>query len=601
MDEQVYPPQHSLLSEAMRQAAECYITKDSKSWRSRRRSKGGESSLGSCTSSDSLCADGQQGPSELENKKLWEQHYSQFLDHLVSMPMPTTPRTSASSTQDKSTSSGSTQEKTIESFSSTEPNFLLASVASNFSTLGNNMPMTSAIMTTDDIPKAESADRNLRCSFRSANSYSILDLCPTFHSIRQQPTSVTSKRPTCLQDSIAPENKQAFALDEILLATIYNERRNSVLHDDIGLPNFNTESPELKNVHDVTSITDETGIHKKRTHNKPSVRLVHSESMMNASDMSVQSSTRSIRSDPRSSSTEKRKQQSLFNKLLKSFGTRRSKKRNDMSKDDPLDTALWRGHKKNLIKRVDATNPASIDHSARSIMSEGSTESREKIMKAAFTEFHNSQHSGVDSVNPYLGDNSSVHKGRIFTMYGPIERTKTGRMRLSCSVPTENYIKRNREVTLLLPIAGTDNWSMENRYLIIPALFAQCPTSVLDFFWKKDSLQAPLDSPPLSVGDSEAFDNQRNNSQFCRQNLGMVAGISISQGMPIDSEGWLCRIFVLCQNYLLEYEQLDDINGPPRGYIHLQNALISAHPLFENAVELEFLEQNNLGSKKKVC
>lgn len=47
-------------------------------------------------------------------------------------------------------------------------------------------------------------------------------------------------------------------------------------------------------------------------------------------------------------------------------------------------------------------------------------------MKVAFTEFHNSQQFGVDSVNPYLGEDSSVHDGKLFSMFGPIETTPKG-------------------------------------------------------------------------------------------------------------------------------------------------------------------------------
>ncbi len=48
------------------------------------------------------------------------------------------------------------------------------------------------------------------------------------------------------------------------------------------------------------------------------------------------------------------------------------------------------------------------------------------MMKVLFTEFHNSQTSGYDSVDPYLGDNSSVHNGKLYNMYGPVERTPQG-------------------------------------------------------------------------------------------------------------------------------------------------------------------------------
>ena len=624
-------PQQSLLSEAMRQAAECYITKDSTS----RRKNDGEISPRYETSSnvptntsnsfdskvkerskdkEGVAVGGSADQhlvelSDVENKKLWEQHYSEFLDHLVSMPLPSTNPNASNlvsvpNAQEKSSTSSTSQERSTTSASSNEPNLIPSSLGSSSSIIYDSAaPNSTIFMTTDNIPISTSNDR--KRFLRTTSSDSLLDTCPTIYSIRQQQPSSPSIGRSQIQATIVPENEQVVEPKQISKMGRNDNVRNSFETRTYGgqssaIRSSKASTEEIVGLESSSSERFQSNDHvvtRIQPQHKSAIRLVHSESMIHASDISVASSARSIRSDPKTKSEEKQQHQSLFNKIFKSFGVRR-KKQNSTQRHDALDTVMWRGNEKR------STNRFNTNHNLPSNLSEcslHSTQSLEKMMKVAFTGFHNSQHSGVDSANPYLGDNSSLHKGRLFTMYGPIETTKTGHMRLSCSEPIGSDVIKNKEMTLLIPIEGPENWSAGNRYLITPALFTQCPSSVLDFFWSKKVSQSPSDSPPVDIYDRKVRVNyEREPSYFSRSSLGVAAGIHISQGMPVDSQGWLSRVFVLCQNFLLEYHHSDDINGNPRGYIHLQHALVSAHPMFVNAIEIEFTESTNLYYKRKV-
>ena len=270
---------------------------------------------------------------------------------------------------------------------------------------------------------------------------------------------------------------------------------------------------------------------------------------------------------------------------------------------------MWRGYERNIsnlhyIKSSShSSNKLQQDSTANSTHSALSTSSCEKIMKVAFTGYHNSQTFGVDSVNPYLGENSSMHNGKLFTMYGPIERTPKGDIRLSCSVPIEQLARRNKEKTFLTPVEGTESWTKGNRYLIVPALLVHCPSSALKYFWNTNDPLASLDLPPSKLNSLRKFGDATETSCFRRRLLGSAVGVQLSpSSMMNDDYDWFYRKFILCQNFLLEYGVNDDIHGQPCGYIHLQSTLISAHPIFVNALEIEFDKAPySLGPKRKVC
>jgi len=365
-----------------------------------------------------------------------------------------------------------------------------------------------------------------------------------------------------------------------------------------------------------------TNTRRRHQHSEvQSVRHVHSESVIDresndhlvypASDCSIASSTISTKSAPKSSSSPKG---SFMKNVFRNLGLRRrnSKHRKPVSRDefvkyssrDSLDTTLRQGAEKNLSRQgsvmkkpVGCSSTRSLDASGASMHSHSS---RGRMMKVLFTEFHNSQTSGYDSVDPYLGDNSSVHNGKLYNMYGPVERTPQG-MRLSCSLE-ESRKRIDRERTLLLPLEGTETWTKGNRYLIAPALLTQCPQYVLDHFWTKNTVRLSSTSRPKYSNSPRTTLNQNDYNFFGRIFLGGAAGIIIDVSMAqVDANDWLPRKFVLCQNYLLEYDSFDDMKSQPKGYVHLQNALVSAHPLFLNALEIEFVEDPySLGHKRKL-
>eukprot|EP00816_Leptocylindrus_hargravesii_P011211 CAMPEP_0196823910 /NCGR_PEP_ID=MMETSP1362-20130617/89545_1 /TAXON_ID=163516 /ORGANISM="Leptocylindrus danicus, Strain CCMP1856" /LENGTH=1075 /DNA_ID=CAMNT_0042203963 /DNA_START=171 /DNA_END=3395 /DNA_ORIENTATION=- len=282
---------------------------------------------------------------------------------------------------------------------------------------------------------------------------------------------------------------------------------------------------------------------------------------------------------------------------------------------DCLDKTRWKGQEKNVSKYASLEAPRSIpstrssvrspmtqNHSMSSLPGDSSHSSGpQKIMKVAFTEFHNSQQFGVDSVNPYLGEDSSVHDGKLFSMFGPVEATPKG-IRLSCSMPISPDIRR-REENLLFPVEGTESWTKGNRYLIAPALLSQCPVNVLQYFWdQQGSLEDLVGDPSINDIPATSDHGQMNPQHFGRTILGAAAGVEIGKIQKDVACDWLPRVFVLCQNYLLEYELDDDINSRPHGFLHLQNTLITRHPIFVNALEIEYMDPSSsiLRPKRKL-
>lgn len=162
---------------------------------------------------------------------------------------------------------------------------------------------------------------------------------------------------------------------------------------------------------------------------------------------------------------------------------------------------------------------------------------------------------------------------------------------------------RRREENLLLPVEGTESWTKGNRYLIAPALLSQCPVNVLQYFWDRQGSLEDLEGDP-SINDITMTNNHGplNPQSFGRTILGAAAGVEIGKIQKDAACNWLPRVLVLCQNYLLEYELDDDINSRPHGYLHLQNALITRHPIFVNALEIEYMDplSSVLCPKRKV-
>jgi hypothetical protein len=62
---------------------------------------------------------------------------------------------------------------------------------------------------------------------------------------------------------------------------------------------------------------------------------------------------------------------------------------------------------------------------------------------------------------------------------------------------------------------------------------------------------------------------------------------------------WSTSVFVLRQNFLLEYEEGDNLAGRPRGFAHLDNAIATSDENSTNALQLEYYLSPCLKDKSK--
>lgn len=274
------------------------------------------------------------------------------------------------------------------------------------------------------------------------------------------------------------------------------------------------------------------------------------------------------------------------------------------------------------------------------------------VMKKKFTEFHNARDTGHDAEAPFLGDSPSLgHNRHVLSSKDLVATTAANQgfhweknqllqaaaVQAATLPPMDNgnsrsYESRNRKHTsdcsssrnqqkcTLKPIQGVSTWQPSRRYLIAPAVMAECPFSVVTTALSaglqpaNSHLLHSATKPGVSedvVGSGwSPFEMMqlgpcllRNMNQYKHEQSGNEESTAKDgKGSDKDHQEWSRAILMLRQNYLLEYEHTssdtaekeEDLNSRsvrsllPRGYAHLQHATCHLHPDFSDALELHF-------------
>jgi hypothetical protein len=179
---------------------------------------------------------------------------------------------------------------------------------------------------------------------------------------------------------------------------------------------------------------------------------------------------------------------------------------------------------------------------------------------------------------------------------------------LSSSLPTvDENVSIHKSMRMLRPFQMVDCWQAGRRYLIGPAALSMCPPlpgismSSLAIITDSDSKQkSTTDEQTVSVQTSKqnGEDNKTATPPSPERLPTLFGSIVLGKAIIsfVDQEPtnhyqqrwWSSCILVLRQNYLLEYDQEDAVQGLPRGYAHLQYSRSYAHSDFMDALELEF-------------
>jgi hypothetical protein len=230
-------------------------------------------------------------------------------------------------------------------------------------------------------------------------------------------------------------------------------------------------------------------------------------------------------------------------------------------------------------------------------------QSSSSAMKKAFTEFHNSAETGRDAAAAYLGDEPSAGGGAslLWTGSAPVMRTVNSHGHLASrsagngrddaaaerrnrdeqQMPAVAMVKHQDHLTIqhkqrmLKPVTGVEAWLPGRRYLIAPAALAACPVPVLTTL---------MGSSPLQTAAEGAADP----SPFGAIDLGECLLTYVQPHAGYSVRQWSSAVLVLRQNYLLEYDVGADLRGLPRGVAHLQYSSAALHPVWNDAVQLEF-------------
>jgi hypothetical protein len=124
---------------------------------------------------------------------------------------------------------------------------------------------------------------------------------------------------------------------------------------------------------------------------------------------------------------------------------------------------------------------------------------------------------------------------------------------------------------ILTPLEGPGEWVEKRRYLMAPAIMAICPSQVYSLFQNEACCLS--------------------NSIFGMLDLGLaeVAQI-ISKGLLEENYNWSSGMFVLRQNYLLEYNKDDYPISRPKGFAFLQNASIRRTESSYDTLRLDYYQ-----------
>jgi serine/threonine protein kinase len=211
-------------------------------------------------------------------------------------------------------------------------------------------------------------------------------------------------------------------------------------------------------------------------------------------------------------------------------------------------------------------------------------------IKKAFTKFHNDAKYGKDSNVAYLGEDTSFNGRGLFWLdnqrLSAAASQPSGPMSWSVSHNSLNSVRQSplqtvhenvairKEMRMLKPLQGIETWESGRRYHIAPAAILACPLAVLP---KLMGLEQPWSSQQALKG----------NKVFGSIMLGECL-LSYMGGHYATCQRWSSCKLVLQQNFLLEYSLDSTSLHMPRGFAHLEHSCCYSHPVFNDALELNF-------------
>lgn len=145
---------------------------------------------------------------------------------------------------------------------------------------------------------------------------------------------------------------------------------------------------------------------------------------------------------------------------------------------------------------------------------------------------------------------------------------------------------------VLNSLEGIETWdtngeNIKDGQLIAPAIITMCPVNVFSFLACKGS------TTPISFNDGVGNNNNHSSTAsfyynpFGKSILGTAFVTPFGPRLASDEKyGWTKTLFVLRQNYLFEYSIDHNVDGKPRGYVHLQYCVIRPHSEFCDTFEL---------------
>jgi len=221
------------------------------------------------------------------------------------------------------------------------------------------------------------------------------------------------------------------------------------------------------------------------------------------------------------------------------------------------------------------------------------TNNTDKARKIKFTEMHNSPTVAGDSTSSYLGEDKSIHHGQNFVPFTPPSgsspneymRSQRGTLAHQTLTPVTEDESALSKKRILKPIEGTQSWSKNGEYLIVPAIMGMSPRSVFSFVEDLEKSCGDGGTAPSPEATPEAGEK---SPAFGKSVLGKATRVGARTAAP--------SVFVLRQNYLFEFEEWDNPNSQPRGLAFLQDS--SVRVVKEDVIQLEYYERSNKSRSK---
>jgi len=132
---------------------------------------------------------------------------------------------------------------------------------------------------------------------------------------------------------------------------------------------------------------------------------------------------------------------------------------------------------------------------------------------------------------------------------------------------------------ILKPVEGTQSWSKNGEYLIVPAIMGMSPRAAFSFV---EELEKSYSNTPEATPEAN-----RNSLAFGQSVLGKAT--------QVKSKTSSSSVFVLRQNYLFEFEEWDNLNSHPRGLAFLQDSMVC---IVNDVIQLEYYERSNKSRSK---